>query len=562
MKISVCVITKNEEKNIGRLLKSCEGSADEIIVVDSESTDDTVRIAERCGAKVYTRPWTNDFAAARNFAVEQASGDWVIILDADEYLQEGCAGYVRDEIARADREGFHFLLTHNHDIRQDTGEITGSYYGERIFKRIPSIRYHNAIHEYLWNSDGGMHRAYTDKFSIFHTGYEPSLIKNKLERNLALLLSDACEDSLMRHFYLAEVYTGLGRYEEALNEVQGLLASPGFADSLKDGQKMFRVYVFRIKAMLALGYEQTEAEKAAEEALASFGEHPEIRAALSDLYRHFGQTDKAIENYETALWIGKSGKLSVYDDMFSVRLSDRYVHLADLYKEQEDPGSECRCLLQALSENKKNEQALFAFFVLTKELSVQDIEELLTGLYDEGLPADRELLMKIACMAGSNVFFMDRLLKLSESGDFRIDGDPGIFGRLLFLQGEYDEMSAYAEGKEQESIYARILFEAKLAKAAEAQSAGAIGQSEADMRGDKAEEEDPWQKTGDELRRKADMEPEEWAAAITADLLQSGREDLIRLMAQKGMEVCDAAVFARYRRTGLYEDLRMHDHKE
>jgi glycosyltransferase involved in cell wall biosynthesis len=86
-RISFCVITLNEEKNLGRALKSAQEVADEIIVVDSGSTDCTEEIARGLGAKFFYRAWTN-FSDQRNFAMAQASCEWIYTLDADEELSE------------------------------------------------------------------------------------------------------------------------------------------------------------------------------------------------------------------------------------------------------------------------------------------------------------------------------------------------------------------------------------------------------------------------------------------------------------------------------------------
>lgn len=86
MKISACYIVKNEAENLARSIDSLQGVADEIVVADTGSTDNTMEVARQLGAAVYSFPWQEDFAAARNFALSKATGDWLILLDADEYL--------------------------------------------------------------------------------------------------------------------------------------------------------------------------------------------------------------------------------------------------------------------------------------------------------------------------------------------------------------------------------------------------------------------------------------------------------------------------------------------
>ena len=86
IRISACVITKNEEKNIGRWLENMKKVADEIIVVDTGSTDGTVELARQGGAQIFHFAWCDDFSAAKNFAIEKAHGDWILFLDADEYF--------------------------------------------------------------------------------------------------------------------------------------------------------------------------------------------------------------------------------------------------------------------------------------------------------------------------------------------------------------------------------------------------------------------------------------------------------------------------------------------
>src|SRR5579884_4106366 len=118
MSLSVCLVTRNEEQNLPRVLRSVAGLADEVVVADTGSTDRTAAVATELGARVHEFAWDDDFAAARNFALDQATGDWVLWLNPDEELlpagrdeigpaltQEGVLGYavrVQDQL-RADR---------------------------------------------------------------------------------------------------------------------------------------------------------------------------------------------------------------------------------------------------------------------------------------------------------------------------------------------------------------------------------------------------------------------------------------------------------------------------
>ena len=86
--LSLCMIVKNEEANLGRCLESVKGVADEIIIVDTGSTDRTVEIARQHGAKIVSHQWDDDFAVARNVSLRAATSDWILVLDADEALDE------------------------------------------------------------------------------------------------------------------------------------------------------------------------------------------------------------------------------------------------------------------------------------------------------------------------------------------------------------------------------------------------------------------------------------------------------------------------------------------
>jgi len=194
IRLSQCMIVKNEEKNIENALRWAKRIAFEQIVVDTGSTDRTVEIAERMGAKVYHFEWVNDFSAAKNFAVEQASGNWIAFLDADEYFTDTDAKKLIIFLKRimADphmRENFHVLNCALVNV-DDEGKLTSEIDQERVFRNFPSIRYIGRVHERLDVSKDNI--VEVDEIKIIHTGYSKSSLKEtgKAERNVKLLRKD------------------------------------------------------------------------------------------------------------------------------------------------------------------------------------------------------------------------------------------------------------------------------------------------------------------------------------------------------------------------------------
>ena len=191
-KISACVIVKNEEKNISRWLK-CNGAlADEIIVVDTGSTDNTVKLAQEAGAKLFYFKWINDFAAAKNYAIEQATGDWIMFLDADESFTHEAQKKLRQELERFDKDkSVAALLCRLLDVNEDDDyKIVNTFLLPRIFRRSPYIRYKGAIHEQLENSRGNKRMVFASEVEIMHTGYSSSIVQSKVSRNLPIMLDE------------------------------------------------------------------------------------------------------------------------------------------------------------------------------------------------------------------------------------------------------------------------------------------------------------------------------------------------------------------------------------
>ena len=191
IRLSQCMIVKNEEKNIEKALSWGRKVACEQIIVDTGSTDRTIEIAERMGAKVFHFEWIDNFAAAKNYAIEQASGNWIAFLDADEYFTDTDAEKLIIFLKRIQKDPEmrqNYLALNTSLANIDTeGNTVSVIDQERIFRNLPNIRYKWRIHEQLDISVDNI--VMVDEIQIKHTGYtDEALIETgKLERNARLL---------------------------------------------------------------------------------------------------------------------------------------------------------------------------------------------------------------------------------------------------------------------------------------------------------------------------------------------------------------------------------------
>ena len=144
--VSLCMIVKNEEEVLARCLESVQGIADEIVIVDTGSTDRTKEIASQYTAKVYDFPWEDDFSAARNQSFSYGTQDYLMWLDADDVLLEEDREILRqwkqDDFYEAD-----VVMLPYHVAFDSQGNVTMSYYRERFFRREKAYRWCGTVHE-------------------------------------------------------------------------------------------------------------------------------------------------------------------------------------------------------------------------------------------------------------------------------------------------------------------------------------------------------------------------------------------------------------------------------
>ncbi|WP_172408260.1 glycosyltransferase family 2 protein [Desulfosporosinus sp. FKA] len=216
--LTLAMIVKNESRCLARCLSSAADLVDEIIVVDTGSTDNTKDIATSFGAKIFDFTWVNDFSKARNFALNQSTSDWNLVLDADEYILNDCGEAIRKFIETQKAIGRVKLID---KFIQDGEEKLAQCYISRLIPK--GIFYTGIIHEQVVSDFKRLNVA----IELGHDGYIS--LNAKDDRNLKLLLlalERSPNDTYMLYqtatqYYLSKHYEMADKYFEKCYKLIG-----------------------------------------------------------------------------------------------------------------------------------------------------------------------------------------------------------------------------------------------------------------------------------------------------------------------------------------------------
>ncbi|KAB1434234.1 glycosyltransferase family 2 protein [Candidatus Galacturonibacter soehngenii] len=327
--ISLCMIVKNEEDVIERCLNSVSPFVDEIIVVDTGSTDKTKELVTKFTEKIYDFKWTDDFSAARNFAFDKATMDYILWLDADDIiLPKDCDKFLK----------LKYELNHDVDAVMmyyniafdEHGRAIFSYYRERLSKRSKNFKWIEPVHEYLQikgniiNSDVCITHA---KIKHEKTSRNLEIYKQRLARGEQL--------SLRGTYYYARELKDNQMYEEAIKM---------FHEFLSSGHGWVEDNIAAC-AELAKCYQLTNNTKKALEAMLQSFQYDTPRAELCcQIGYHF----KAQNQYRlAAYWFETALALERPKDSWGFHQEDYWSYI---------PCIECCVCFDMLGEYKKAEQ--------------------------------------------------------------------------------------------------------------------------------------------------------------------------------------------------------------
>jgi glycosyltransferase involved in cell wall biosynthesis len=391
MKISACVIAKNEEKTLPRCLESVKDIVSEMIVVDTGSTDRTVEAAQSCGAKVYHFEWIDDFSAAKNFAISKARGNWIVFLDADEYFSTDSIPRIKDVIKFAHQNKYDFIKVFMSHLNWKTKKLETSSENIRMFRNDPHIRYVGVIHEMVIRSNYPARVLdATKQITVIHTGYSPETIqeKKKSKRNLDLLFRELEKKPKSSNlaFYISEAYMLDKDFENSLKYAKKVLE---YRNSTLSGMYE-KNYLNMIQCMRKMQYPETEVLQLIYEAVKAYPTVPDFYLHLGDIYVQKNRNVDAIEAYQKGL----AQTLQTLRSGAHFHASNVYKTLGQLYYKLGNLQECIESYVNSLKIDKYNYRSLtYLLRVLNKYENTESITGFLQKMYDQTYLKDKLLLL-------------------------------------------------------------------------------------------------------------------------------------------------------------------------
>jgi len=401
--ISLCMIVKNEEDVLPRCLDSVREIVDEIIIADTGSTDRTKEIAAKYNALIVDVEWKDDFSAAKNEAVKRATGRWILVLDADEYMEPREAMQLRhflsEQTPQPDRV-YNLPIINFTGSSVAAGNILESN-ADRVFPNHLGIRFNRPIHEQLTSERGVPVRFQRLPYRIFHTGYLNKTVaskeKNKRNRQIFEKIKQSGEFTPYDYFTLGNEHYVAGEYEKACECYQRAYRG------VSRGAWLPHCLLSWINALLNSA-RIPEAWKLVDQELVRYQEYPEYHTIRAVIYDHYALYAHAESEYVQA--IAKAERRAADNREFWLISPDYgstipYKKLTAIYYRKRDMSNTIAYMTKTLLHNSSD------FIVLRTMMELLSVSEppdsiigFLDKLYEQPTKRDLALIAAAALAAG------------------------------------------------------------------------------------------------------------------------------------------------------------------
>lgn len=441
------MIVKNAENEVLTAIESVSGIADEIVILDTGSTDQTVERVRPYANLVVQASWNDDFAEARNLSLEEATGDWILFLDADETLHPEDAKELKELIQRTDREGFFLQLINR--MEDDGGSHEEVSPSVRLFRNRPEYRFKGAIHEQIVSSIP--HESLgTSHVRLIHAGNMISHAKNRERgrRNIRILEKEVGTqpENDFHRFNLGVEYMVRGRYQAAIEQFE-------LAKAHMNGTPMWLTRFYKVWAYCCIREERWEqAENILKEALEQYPDFPDLYYLQGMLAISRQSYEAAMRPFYTCLAIGDStnGK---YISEKGMGTDKPYFSLGSVYEEFGENKKAKLCYRNALEWNPAHiaAGARLARLFLNEQSEDKSVDYFQT-IYDVSQSDDLLTMARIFYKAKCFPLYERFIQQALEKG---ADGDQIRYwqGMSCYDIGKWQEMKEYCLQIEPSSKY-------------------------------------------------------------------------------------------------------------
>ncbi|MEK3789571.1 glycosyltransferase family 2 protein [Paenibacillus sp. FSL K6-1230] len=444
--ISLCMIVKNEERTLERCLNSIQGIVDEIIIVDTGSTDRTLEIAQQFNAKIYNFEWTSNFSDARNYAIQYATGDYILSLDADEYLDENSKKLLLEPLNAA----YYFLRIRNL-IRAG---IVDTHSFIRLFSRGVGYIYKGAIHEQINILDFPEAKGDGIPVYINHDGYNKVIIesKDKNDRNMKIIEEELkVNPTAFGYFNLGTQFKSIGEMDKAVQ---------AFSKSYSLNSDT----VFAPKLIIYLVQCLTDLSRY-EEALQVLQDSTQLYPFYTDLYYQMGIVYKKCEYWKDAertfLKCLELGEVSdhLFSSLEGVGSYLAHAHLAEIYIQLNQPELARKYIVKSLTQNKMHLASLRIFLDLFINSNPEDVMKQLQVIYTIESSEEASLLMQALYLFRNPLF-----VSLSKFISHKLDDELKAWtlqveGKLESAKELWLTLPEITEGTQRDLLFASMVTE-------------------------------------------------------------------------------------------------------
>jgi len=432
------MIVKDEERYLDNCLKSVKDIVDEIIIVDTGSTDRTLEIARKYTDKIYSLVWNNDFAAARNFSISKAQGEWILILDGDEVLNQEDKNKILEFVNTTDLDGCHFIV-YNY-IGNGSGSDYTIHEALRLFRNNKKYEFIGRLHEQISSKEKNIDlkkRFSVEDIRLYHYGYLDTVTNNKKkrERNIPILLEQIAQEpeNLFHYFNLGNEYLAQKDYGQALEQYKKVYAK------LDITQPYSPHLLYR---MICCLFELKEYEKAlllAEEALKAYPLCTDIMFLKGFILSFIKRYTLAVDCFNKCIEMGEPPRtLNLLNGCATFR---PYIALGDIYSQLDDLDKALHAYTQALNSNNELYYLLYKIGnLLNKKL--KNKREVISSLakYFSNLDYTPNAIVYADILLTEGLYDLasEQMGQIKEWGGYLKD-KLYLQGRLFFYLREYND---------------------------------------------------------------------------------------------------------------------------